>query len=73
MATLEGFRVRNFGVLKDVTLGCLWNRRKKEALTPMTAVIGKNRVSKTASFDAFGFLADALKFNNVEEACDEER
>ena len=70
MATLEGFRVRNFGVLKDVTLGRLWNRRKEDALTPMTAVIGKNGVGKSALFDAFGFLADALKFNNVEEACD---
>ena len=70
MATLEGFRVRNFGVLKDVTLGRLWNGRKDEALTPMTAVIGKNGVGKSALFDAFGFLADALKFNNVEEACD---
>ncbi len=70
MATLEGFRVRNFGVLKDVTLGRLWDRRKDEALTPMTAVIGKNGVGKSALFDAFGFLADALKFNNVEEACD---
>ncbi len=70
MATLEGFRVRNFGVLKDVTLGCLWDRRKEEALTPMTAVIGKNGVGKSALFDAFGFLADALNFNNVEEACD---
>ena len=70
MATLEGFRVRNFGVLKDVTLGRLWDRRKEEALTPMTAVIGKNGVGKSALFDAFGLLADALKFNNVEEACD---
>lgn len=70
MATLEGFRVRNFGVLKDVTLGRLWDRRKEEALTPMTAIIGKNGVGKSALFDAFGFLADALNFNNVEEACD---
>ena len=70
MATLEGFRVRNFGVLKDVTLGRLWDRKKEEALTPMTAVIGKNGVGKSALFDAFGFLADALNFNNVEEACD---
>ena len=69
MATLEGFRVRNFGVLKDVTLGRLWNRKKEEALTPMTAVIGKNGVGKSALFDAFGFLSDALNFNNVEEAC----
>ena len=70
MATLEGFKVRNFGVLKDVTLGRLWNQRKEEALTPLTVVIGKNGVGKSALFDAFGFLADVLKFNNVEEACD---
>lgn len=70
MATLEGFRVRNFGVLKDVTLGRLWDRRKDEALTPMTAIIGKNGVGKSALFDAFGFLSDALNFNNIEEACD---
>ena len=69
MATLEGFRVRNFGVLKDVTLGRLWDKRKDEALTPMTAIIGKNGVGKSALFDAFGFLSDALNFNNVEEAC----
>ena len=70
MATLEGFRVQNFGVLKDVTLGRLWDRRKDEALTPMTAIIGKNGVGKSALFDAFGFLSDALNFNNIEEACD---
>ncbi len=70
MARLEGFRVRNFGVLRDVTLGRLWNQQKIEALTPMTAVIGKNGVGKSALFDAFGFLADALNFNNIEEACD---
>ena len=68
MPIIEGFRVRNFGVLKDVTLGRLWNQRKIEALTPMTAVIGKNGVGKSALFDAFGFLADALKFD-VETAC----
>ena len=61
MARLEGFRVRNFGVLKDVTLGRLWNQGKVDALTPMIAVIGKNGVGKSTLFDAFGFLADALK------------
>lgn len=69
MPIIEGFRVRNFGVLKDVTLGRLWDQRKIEALTPMTAVIGKNGVGKTTLFEAFGFLADALKFD-VETACD---
>ena len=69
MAKIEGFRVRNFKVLKDVTLGRLGNQRKKQPLTPMTVVIGKNGVGKSALFDAFGFLADTLK-SGVEEACD---
>ncbi len=69
MAKIEGFRVRNFKVLKDVKLGRLWNQQQKQPLTPMTAVIGKNGVGKSALFDAFGFLADALK-SGVEEACD---
>jgi len=70
MAKIEGFRVRNFGVLKDITLGRLWNKQKVEPLTPMTAVIGKNGTGKSTLFDAFGFLADCLK-SGVEEACDE--
>ena len=69
MAKIEGFRVRNFKVLKDVTLGRLWLQPADLSLTAMTAVIGKNGVGKSALFDAFGFLADALKLG-VEEACD---
>ena len=69
MPRIEGFRIRNFKVLKDVTLGRLWNQRESQPLTPMTAVIGKNGVGKSVLFDAFGFLADALKLG-VEEACD---
>jgi len=69
VAKLEGFRIKNFRSLKDVTLGKLWNLQHAEPLTPMTAVIGKNGVGKSSLFDAFGFLADALKFG-VEEACD---
>ena len=65
MARIEGFRVKNFKTLKNVKLGHPWT----EPLTPMTAVIGKNGVGKSALFDAFGFLADALK-SGVEEACD---
>lgn len=68
MAILEGFSVRNFGVLRNVTLGRLFDQQI-EPLTPMTAVIGKNGSGKSVLFDAFGFLADALKFD-VETACD---
>jgi len=69
MAKIEGFRVRNFRTLRDVTLGRLWNNKGTGELTPMTAVIGKNGSGKSTLFDAFGFLADCLKFG-VEEACD---
>jgi predicted ATPase len=69
MAKIEGIRIRNFRVLRDVTLGKLWDTPKAQPLTPMTAVIGKNGVGKSTIFDAFGFLADCLKFG-VEEACD---
>ncbi len=69
MAKIEGFRVKNFRTLKDVTLGRLWNLQKAEPLTPLTAVIGKNGAGKSTLFDAFGFLADCLK-TGVEEACD---
>ena len=69
MARIEGFRVKNFKVLEDVTLGRLWSLQGNQPLTPMTAVIGKNGVGKSVLFDAFGFLADALKLG-VEEACD---
>ncbi|MBF0109841.1 MAG: AAA family ATPase [Magnetococcales bacterium] len=69
MARIEGFRIRNFRALRDVTLGKLWNMQTASPLTPMTAVIGKNGVGKSTLFDAFGFLADCLKVG-VEEACD---
>ncbi|MBD2209643.1 AAA family ATPase [Nostoc linckia FACHB-104] len=69
MSQVEGFRVRNYRVLRDITLGKLWNTQNAKPLAPMTAVIGKNGVGKSTIFDTFGFLADCLK-NGVEEACD---
>jgi predicted ATPase len=69
MARIEGFRIRNFKALRDITLGRLWNEQGKRALSPMTAVIGKNGTGKSSIFDAFGFLSDCLKLG-VEEACD---
>ena len=69
MAQIDGFRIRNFGALRDITFGQLWNVQNVEPLTPMTAVIGKNGSGKSTLFDAFGFLADCLKLG-VEDACD---
>ena len=68
MATIEGIRIRNFRVLKDITLGSLIGS-SDDALSPMTVVIGKNGVGKSSLLDALGFLADALK-DGVEAACD---
>lgn len=66
---IEGFHIQNFRALKDVKLGKLWKEQNKKPLTPLTVVIGKNGAGKSSLFDAFGFLADALKYG-VEEACD---
>jgi len=69
MAQIEGFRIKNFKALKDVTIGKLWNTQYAKPLRPLTVVIGKNGVGKSSLFDAFGFLADCLKFG-IEDACD---
>ena len=69
MAKIEGIRIANYRVLKDLTLGKLWNTQHAQPLTPMSVVIGKNGVGKSSLFDAFGFLADCLKLG-LEEACD---
>ena len=69
MAKIEGIRIANYRVLKDLTLGKLWNTQRAQPLTPMSVVIGKNGVGQSSLFDAFGFLADCLKLG-VEEACD---
>jgi predicted ATPase len=69
MALIEGFRVRNYRALHDVTLGKLSAEQQGEPLTPFTVVIGKNGVGKSTLFDAFGFVADCLS-TDVESACD---
>lgn len=68
MAQIQGFRIKNYKALKDITLGKLWNNRE-QPLTQLTAVIGKNGVGKSSIFDAFGFISDCLK-SGVEYACD---
>lgn len=69
MALIEGFRVRNYRALRDITLGKLYSQQKCEPLTPFTVVIGRNGVGKSTLFDAFGFVADCLS-TDVEAACD---
>ncbi len=69
MALIEGFSVRNYRALRDITLGKLSTDQQGDPLTPFTVVIGKNGVGKSTLFDAFGFVADCLN-TDVETACD---
>ncbi len=69
MALIEGFRVRNYRCLRDVTIGRLSAQRDRAPLTPFSVVIGKNGTGKSTLFDAFGFVADCLA-TDVETACD---
>ncbi|HBT76681.1 MAG TPA: ATPase [Planctomycetaceae bacterium] len=79
---IEGFRIRNYRVLKDVVLGRIVPRphstdavytmeeiRPGKPLTPLTVVIGKNGFGKSTLFDAFGFLVDCAALG-TESACD---
>lgn len=71
MAMIEGFRIQNYRVLRDVAMGRIGTDPKLRAATPltaMTAVIGKNGVGKSSIFDAFGFLADCME-TDLETAC----
>jgi predicted ATPase len=61
MARLLGFRVRNFKLLKDITLGQLWNQPEQVPLPSLVAIIGKNGVGKSTLFDVFDFLSDCLE------------
>lgn len=69
MAIIEGFRIQNYKILKNISIGRRWDQKNEKSLTPLVTVIGKNGVGKSTLFDAFGFLADALE-SGVEAACD---
>lgn len=69
MAQIQGFRIKNYKTLKDISIGKLWNTQNEQPLTPLTAVIGKNGAGKSSLFDSFGFISDCLK-NGVEDACE---
>ena len=70
MAQIEGFRVRNYRSLRDVTIGRLYRDQNSPELTKLIAVIGKNGSGKSTLLDAFGFISDCLTLG-VEVACDQ--
>jgi len=69
MARIEGIRIKNYKIFKEITLGKLSNLQKVDVLKPLTVVIGKNGTGKSTLFDSFGFLSDCLAYG-VEEACE---
>jgi len=58
MAMIEGFRVRNYRALRNVTLGKLSTQQRGDPPMPFTVLTGKNGVDKNTLFDAFGFVSD---------------
>lgn len=67
-ANIQGIRIRNFGCLKDITLGRLPENCDSEPLGALTALIGQNGTGKSTLIDALSFLADSLKIG-IDEAC----
>ena len=69
MGKIEGIKIQNYGVLKDVTLGKTRTEQTEKALGNLVAVIGPSGNGKSTLADAFGFIADCLEMG-VEAACD---
>ena len=79
MGYIQGFRIKNYRLLKDVALGSILTPmamsdssaalpERGEPLTPITVVIGRNGYGKSTLCDALGFIVDCLK-SDAEQAC----
>ncbi|GHT20949.1 ATPase [Planctomycetales bacterium] len=79
MRYILGIRIKNYRVLKDISLGSIFSPAMSlsqevspqvtgSPLTPITVVVGRNGYGKSTLCDALGFIVDCLK-SNVEQAC----
>ncbi|MEZ5399757.1 MAG: hypothetical protein R2729_08800 [Bryobacteraceae bacterium] len=59
MALIEGFRVQNYKVLKDITLGRLWNQQKTGSRVPKSCD-GKGQASQIFVTTHQPYFVDAL-------------
>lgn len=69
MGKIEGIKIQNYGVLKDVVLGKTRTNQSARSLGNLVAIIGPSGNGKSTLADAFGFIADCLEMG-VEAACD---
>ncbi len=79
MKIIQGIRIKNYRVLKDISLGAIYHPPASQTqedkpfdiddpLTPLTVVIGRNGYGKSTFCDALGFIVDCLK-SDAEQAC----
>ena len=47
MPIIEGIRIKNYGVLKDVTFGYVLSNTSGKPLTSLVTIIGKNGTGKS--------------------------
>lgn len=69
MGKIEGISIKNYGSLKNITLGKTFSHQSNKALSNMTTIIGPSGNGKSTIADVFGFIADCLEMD-VEAACD---
>lgn len=69
MGKIEGIKIQNYGVLKDIVLGKTRTKQSEKSLGNLVAIIGPSGNGKSTLADAFGFIADCLEIG-VEAACD---
>ena len=69
MGKVEGISIKNYGSLKNVTLGKTFSHQTNKPLSNMTTIIGPSGNGKSTIADVFGFIADCLDMD-VEAACD---
>lgn len=69
MGKIEGIKIQNYGVLKDVVLRKTRTHQNVRALGNLVAVIGPSGNGKSTLADAFGFIADCLEMGVEASLC----
>ena len=68
MGKIEGINIKNYGVLKDITLGKLDLDQSKKPLGNLVTIIGASGTGKSTIADALLFIVECLE-SGVEDAC----